>query len=163
LLCSQHQLKTDSTAATTSKYNIYPKKIFYMGVGNSGMFDSVLQSLQNLIPGWVWIFIAAVSVLVAWETGNDNTEPDQDPFERVLSGLFVVSNNLMNLVAQLLEGGAKVLFYLLQSVLGILSRLGKWIEENVSIDIVLDGTFWRLVIVLVLIAGGYLTLSSLGF
>jgi hypothetical protein len=49
-----------------------------------------------------------------------------------------------------------------QAILAALARLGRYAEENVTIEINLDGTFWRFMILLALIAAGYTTWSTLG-
>lgn len=52
---------------------------------------------------------------------------------------------------------------ILQRVGAGLKRLGRRAEEKVTIEIVLDGYFWHLIIVILLIATGYATVSALQF
>lgn len=127
------------------------------------MLDASTETLLGVAPGWVWMLVGFVLVVTSWAHGNDSENPDQDPVMRFLEGFVLTGVSLLKIAFRILEELTELAAEVVRMIHAALVRLGQYMEENVSIEIVLDGTFWRLILVLILIGAGYLTVSSLGF
>lgn len=126
------------------------------------MIGGILEAIIGFLPTWAWVVVGIGIGVTAWEVGDDdNWNSDQGSIDRLLSGLS-------SIVYGVLKTGGRIVWFVGREFAGLLQRggaalkrLGRWAEENVSIEIVLGGRFWLLIIMLVLIATGYRTLSAL--
>lgn len=127
------------------------------------MLDTSTETFLELAPGWVWLVIGFVLIATIWVQGNDVKNPDQDPVMRFLDGFVLTGISLLKITFGILEILTDLTAEVGGMIYAALARVGQYIEENVTIEIILDGTFWRLILVLALIAAGYTTVSSLEF
>ncbi|WP_336036651.1 hypothetical protein [Halobacterium yunchengense] len=128
------------------------------------MSGEIFGDILGLLPVEWWFIVAFAVWVTAWALGGDNDKnSDQDSITRLLSGFGSVLYLFVKLAGGLLLFVGKGGLGLVQKADSALRRLGKWAEENVSIDIVLDGNFWRLVTVAFLVGSGYLTYSAFSF
>lgn len=122
----------------------------------------MIDTLTAIAPGWVWAMLGFLFFMSVWFQGADE-DSDPDPVIRVLRGVVSTLGSLLNIAAGILDFLINLMIVAGGKARAGLARIGAFIEENVTIEVVLDGTFWRLVLVVVLIGTGYLTWSELGF
>jgi len=126
------------------------------------MFDSLTGTLLGYAPAWVWLLLGVTTSITVWTKGNDKENRDQDPIFRILEGVVLTISSLLKIVVGTVKVILEACIEVGQAILAALARLGRYAEENVTIEINLDGTFWRFMILLALIAAGYTTWSTLG-
>lgn len=100
--------------------------------------------------------------VTVWIKGaDDGSEPD--PVIRILKGTVSTLGSLSNIGAEFLDVLIELVVVAGGKARAGLARVGEFLKENVTIKVVLDGAFWRLLLVVVLIGTGYFTWSALGF
>lgn len=122
----------------------------------------MIEILTTLAPGWVWV-ATMFTLVTAWVLGRDTDRRDQDAVDRIFRGVIKLAVYLSHGIVVILKQLSQLMVVSVEKLHSALRRTGQFIDENVTIQIVLDGAFWKLMMVLVLISSGYLTWTALGF
>lgn len=126
------------------------------------MLGLLPETLLEFAPSWAWMMGGFVFILIVWTQGNNDENPEHDPVFRLFKGFVLTVFRFAKIVWGILIFVIELIDEVKKALYAALTRIGRYIEENVTIEVHLDGTFWRLVILLVLIGAGYTTLSALG-
>lgn len=123
----------------------------------------MIEFLLNSIPREAQFLLLAGGILFAWIAGYDEENDDQDAVFRLISGIFSIGIGFGKFLNAILVVAGKGLLELLSQLKSGLQRVGQFIDENVTIQIVFGGEFWKLVIIVFLASAGVIGWNALGF